>query len=255
MIFKLPDTKEASKLLERATRLLNSEDGGSKLSLKQLLVGDSDSDTEQDSTPVASKSSKKSKEVRRSIDDEELEEDTKKEEVKSASKKKAGRPPISTASKTHPVKKPVKKPTPGTRRSSRNRGGPELTSESSEVDAIPKDVIKDEDKKEVVEAESDDDDQLVIDENPEPMEVSPSESTPTETSQVVPVKKGRGRPKRESVSKQEDKPEVGSEHEVKEEVKELVKEEVKEEIKQEIKEVEDVNEILKPKTRNQSGSR
>ena len=105
----LSDTKEASKLLERATRLLNS-DPDSKLSLKDLLVGDSDSDTEQEST------SKKA-------------EETSKKEP--GGKKKAGRPPAtstaasktSTTSKTSPVsKKPVKPPTPGTRRSSRNRG-------------------------------------------------------------------------------------------------------------------------------------
>ena len=105
----ISDTKEASKLLERATRLLNS-DPDSKLSLKDLLVGDSDSDTEQEST------SKKA-------------EETSKKEP--GSKKKAGRPPAtstavsktSTTSKTSPVsKKPVKPPTPGTRRSSRNRG-------------------------------------------------------------------------------------------------------------------------------------
>ena len=105
----ISDTKEASKLLERATRLLNS-DPDSKLSLKDLLVGDSDSDTEQEST------SKKA------------EETSKKE---SGGKKKAGRPPAtstaaskaSTTSKTSPAsKKTVKPPTPGTRRSSRNRG-------------------------------------------------------------------------------------------------------------------------------------
>ena len=105
----ISDTKEASKLLERATRLLNS-DPDSKLSLKDLLVGDSDSDTEQEST------SKKA-------------EETSKKEL--GGKKKAGRPPAtstaasktSTTSKTSPVsKKPVKQPTPGTRRSSRNRG-------------------------------------------------------------------------------------------------------------------------------------
>ena len=86
------DTKEASKLLERANRLLNRDDGH-KLSLKQLLVGDSDSEDE-DSKP--STSAKKTEE-----------------------KKKKGRPvKAKEAPKVQPKKSP-KAPTPGTRRSRR----------------------------------------------------------------------------------------------------------------------------------------
>ena len=82
----------------------------------------------------------------------------------------------------------------------------------------------------------------VIDETPdEPMEVSGTSEPPATPETETPPAKKRGRPKKEAVAKIEVKPE-----EV-EEVKE-VKEEVNEK-------VEDMAEMLKPKTRNQSGSR
>ena len=73
------------------------------------------------------------------------------------------------------------------------------------------------------------------------MEVSGTSEPPTTPETETPPAKKRGRPKKEAVAKTEVKPE-----EV-EEVKE-VKEEVKDE-------VEDITEMLKPKTRNKSGSR
>ena len=222
-------------MLERATRLLNSEDGNHKLSLKQLLVGDSDSDTEQETSPkVAAVTA------------------SKKDEVKSTNKKKAGRPAAtssttSAASKTTTVKKPVKQPTPGTRRSSRLKTPIEEAVIDDQV--VNKEAATDVEiavKKEVPtvaaepELDDDDDNQLVIDETPdEPMEV-----VMDKTETVGPSnKKGRGRPKKDIIPKQDT-------------VTTVEKSEVKPEVKLEVKEVkEDITEILKPKTRNQSGSR
>ena len=136
------DTKEASKLLERATRLLNSEDGNHKLSLKQLLVGDSDSE----------------------------EENT---EVKKPSKKSQ------PASKP---KKPAKLPTPGTRRSRRLQ-----VPENEEIQENPGKTEENLDK---TDENSDDENQLVIDESP-----NESESV---------AKKTRGRPRKDSIKKEED---------------------------------------------------
>ena len=81
------------------------------------------------------------------------------------------------------------------------------------------------------------------------MEVSGTSEPPATPETETPPAKKRGRPKKEAVAKTEVKPEEVEE--VKEEVKE-VKEEVKDEVKDE---VEDMTEMLKPKTRNQSGSR
>ena len=240
----ISDTKEASKLLERATRLLNSsDDGNHKLSLKQLLVGDSDSDTEQETTPASAEEASTASTA------------SKKDEVKASSKKKAGRTTTTpkAATKVTPkaaiVKKPVKKPTPGTRRSSRLKVPADDTTEETSEKENPEALEAKEDpeavKKEEPKNDSDDEDdnQLVIDETPEHMEVE-NESPVDETTSGQ-SKKGRGRPKRETGVKNEvDIPEVKTEEN-----------EVKPEIKEEVKEVEDVADILKPKTRNRSGSR
>ena len=77
------------------------------------------------------------------------------------------------------------------------------------------------------------------------MEISGTSEPPATLETETPPAKKRGRPKKEAVAKTEVKPEEVEE--VKEEVKE-VKEEVKDE-------VEDITEMLKPKTRNKSGSR
>ena len=88
----------------------------------------------------------------------------------------------------------------------------------------------------------------VIDETPdEPMEVSGTSEPPATPETETPPAKKRGRPKKEAVAKIEVKPE---------EVEGIELAEVKEEVKKEVNdEVEDVVEMLKPKTRNQSGSR
>ena len=101
------DTKEASKLLERATRLLNSDDGH-KLSLKQLLVGDSDSD-EDEIKPTKKKS-------------------------ETAVANEATPKPKKAPAKKSPKTKPKVNPTPGTRRSSRLHVEPEQVTEG---DATP----------------------------------------------------------------------------------------------------------------------
>ena len=88
-----------------------------------------------------------------------------------------------------------------------------------------------------------------IDETPEPMEVETESQGSLTPSTQGSNRKGRGRPKRDAPLKSE---------EVKTEVKpenEEVKQEVKEEVKEEVIEAEDVADILKPKTRNRSGSR
>ena len=102
------DTKEASKLLERATRLLNSDDGNHKLSLKQLLVGDSsDSETEELEKPVKSTT-------------------TTSASAASTSGKKKGRAPVVN-------KKPVKQPTPGKKAISHNKAMEKVCKEHTEV--------------------------------------------------------------------------------------------------------------------------
>ena len=75
------------------------------------------------------------------------------------------------------------------------------------------------------------------------MEVSGTSEPPATPETEIPPAKKRGRPKKEAVAKIEVKPE---------EVEGIELAEVKEEVKDE---VEDIAEILKPKTRNQSGSR
>lgn len=137
------DTKEASKLLERATRLLNSsEDGNHKLSLKQLLVGDSDSEEETVEKPK--KDAKKAKTVAK-------------------------------------PKKPAKAPTPGTRRSRRLQTP---TDQEESVESELTEEVKDHD-------DSDDENQLVIDETPA--------GDTSEDSEVSPKKPARGRPKKVEV--------------------------------------------------------
>ena len=192
------DTKEASKLLERATRLLNSEDGNHKLSLKQLLVGDSDSEEEEKPT------------------------ETKKSEAKITTVKKKGRPAASAstttskAPKVTTVKKPAKQPTPGTRRSRRLQVAeeePEPEVKTDEPEAMEE---KPADHDDTNDDDDEDDNQLVIDETPNDADTSMEIEAP---------KKTRGRPKKDtSIVKEEQK----EEH--KEEQKEDIKEEPKEDL-------------------------
>ena len=162
------DTKEASKLLERATRLLNSDDGH-KLSLKQLLVGDSDSEEEESS-------------------------------VKQSAKKKTSEEPSKASAKKAPAKKPPKAkptPTPGTRRSRRLQQ-PESENEPTET---KEDTTENEATKPPVDDDDDDDDenQLVIDEAIPDQEIeSPAKVSTTPTP--APARKGRGRPPKVSKS-------------------------------------------------------
>ena len=82
------------------------------------------------------------------------------------------------------------------------------------------------------------------------MEVSGTSEPPATPETETPPTKKRGRPKKEAVAKIEVKP---AKIEVKpEEAEGIELAEVKEEVNEK---VEDMAEMLKPKTRNQSGSR
>jgi hypothetical protein len=182
------DTKDASKLLARATRLLNNSEEGHKLSLKQLLVGDSDS--EDDTTPVKATEAAK---------------------VVGVQKGKKGRPPKAVKSP-----KAVKAPTPGTRRSRRLQtpDEPEVTEEASKqgpvindkpADMEVDDKVADDDNNDEDDDDDDDDDddnQLVIDEASFDQE---DINTDHDDSFSSTGKRSRGRPRGRPKTKSENK--------------------------------------------------
>ena len=187
------DTKEASKLLERATRLLNSDDGH-KLSLKQLLVGDSDSEEENDNKVKSSDTSTKPTCT--------TTKKRKKSETSEQSAPPAEQPPITK--KTTTSKKPAKPkpaPTPGTRRSRRLQVEPEVVAKEEAPPELEKEKVTEEEQLPVADSD-DDENQLVIDEAHSPhqdelpsSEVEIQQSTTTSTNNVISsAKKSRGRP-------------------------------------------------------------
>jgi hypothetical protein len=219
---------DAAKLLRRANLL--EQDG--KLSLKQLkyLLAYDDTDSEEEEEKQKEDVKVAKKEEKNSESAPSTSTNQKGRGKGKATKANAAKSPNATATvqpATSP-KTPKKPPTPGTRRSSRNRAEPKSEPKDDVAVAPGEDDDDDDD---------DDDDQLVIDEGGEGEEhvmdevEDASPVKPDENSVSAVKKRGRGRPKKVAV--QDDSVSSSTQEAVKNDVvDEIFKEEKEKEVEE-----------------------